>query len=385
MDYSELIYLYIDGEASEAERTLLFSALATDAGLQAEFNDAFRMNSAVQKEIETTLPPPELTSQVFEKAGFVTNDEPSRKKAGWLALLLLLLNSRGIPILTAVGGALITYGVMRWNSGAEPSATIATNDASLQSTSATGNFTKDTTKTTPSIPNESNSSQRIVPTNSSRSISSDRTTIPSQRQSIQKDTKEYVSVITPAHRTMSALHSYHSPFGQDDWRRLTAPQNTLSLPADDFTDLVMQVSGHSSLQDRGDASPATLNNMSISIASHLAPNHLLGGQLGQESFPIYNSDGTFERNVNVLWIGALYRYEMDGIQALGGIQPFAQIVAAGTRSGPLGKGTLGVMWQPESRIILSFGLEATALVYQFQSASYGTQKLGMNYGISVKF
>ncbi len=384
MDYSELIYLYIDGEASEAERTLLFSALATDAALQAEFNDAFRMNSAVQKEIETTLPPPELTSQVFEKAGLVTTDEPSRKKAGWLALLLLLLNSRGIPLLTAIGGALIMYGVMRWNSGAEPSATIATNDASPQSISATQKF-NDTTSATPSIPNVSSTSQRIIPTSSSRSISSDRTALPSERQSIQEDTKEYVSVITPAHRTISALPSYRSPFGQDDWRSLTAPQNILSLPADDFADLVMQVSGHSGLQNRGDVSPATLNNMSISIASHLAPNHLLGGQLGQESFPIFSSDGTFERNVNVMWIGALYRYEMDGIQALGGIQPFAQVVAAGTRSGPLGKGTLGVMWQPESRIILSFGLEATALVYQFQSASYGTQKLGMNYGISVKF
>ncbi|MFN8361010.1 MAG: hypothetical protein U0264_13935 [Candidatus Kapaibacterium sp.] len=385
MDYSELIYLYIDGEASEAERTLLFSALATDAALQAEFNDAFRMNSAVQKEIETTVPPPELTSQVFEKAGFVTPDEPSRKKAGWLALLLLLMNSRGIPLLTAVGGALIMYGVMRWNSGAEPSATIAANDASPQSISAPHKF-RDTTSATPSIPNESIASQRIIPTSSSRIIPSERTHIPSEHLNSQENTKKIVPDLIPVRHTMSALHSYRSsPFGRDDWRRLTAPQNTLSLPADDFADLVMQVSGHSGLQDRGDASPAMLNNMSISIASHLSPNHLLGGQLGQESFPIFSSDGTFERNVNVMWIGALYRYEMDGIQALGGIQPFAQVVAAGTRSGPLGKGTLGVMWQPESRIILSFGLEATALVYQFQSASYGTQKLGMNYGISVKF
>ena len=66
---TDLVYLFVDGEASDLEQTLLFQALAADAELQAELADAIRINSAAQQERLETLPPVAVTAALFEKIG----------------------------------------------------------------------------------------------------------------------------------------------------------------------------------------------------------------------------------------------------------------------------------------------------------------------------
>lgn len=66
---SELVYLFVDGEATDVETSLLFGALADDAELQAELADAIRINAAAQGEAFETLPPADVTGALFERAG----------------------------------------------------------------------------------------------------------------------------------------------------------------------------------------------------------------------------------------------------------------------------------------------------------------------------
>lgn len=387
MEYSDLIYIFLDGEATENERTLLFSALATDDALQSEFNDAFRMHTSVQKEIEVTTPPPALTNQLFAKAGFgEIPDEKSKKKAAWLSLLLLLLKNWGIPLVSAVGGAVLAVAVMMWNSNNQHSTGSLTsmkldNNQPVTKTVQTEPHTQPFSQNDTLIKKKRNSS---LPVSSSMEVPRVKSTgeIKPAGEMLYNKTQD------SDNRIISAPYSSYS----HEIPKQSVLHNTISTQifnfpgsADELPDYSLQVNGHNGIGQHGDTPASSLNNISLSFSSYLTPNHLLGAQIGQESFPIYSTAGEFERNVSVFWVGALYRYEMDGISALGNIQPFVQAVAAGSRSGPLGKATAGIMWQPDSRVVLSLGVEGTALIYQYQSASYGTQKLGLNYGISIKF
>ena len=66
---SDLVYLFVDGEATDLERTMLFAALAEDTELQGELADAIRVNSAARQESLETLPPPAVTANLFRRAG----------------------------------------------------------------------------------------------------------------------------------------------------------------------------------------------------------------------------------------------------------------------------------------------------------------------------
>lgn len=68
---SDLVYLFVDGEATDLERTMLFAALAEDVELQGELGDAIRVNSAARQESLETLPPPAVTANLFRRAGVV--------------------------------------------------------------------------------------------------------------------------------------------------------------------------------------------------------------------------------------------------------------------------------------------------------------------------
>ena len=70
---SELIYLFIDGEADHVEQTLLFKALADDSDLQAEFQRVMHIRSAVEYDKEITHPSAEVTNALFAKAGFASS------------------------------------------------------------------------------------------------------------------------------------------------------------------------------------------------------------------------------------------------------------------------------------------------------------------------
>lgn len=66
---SELIYLFVDGEATDVQKSTLFSALANDTDLQTEFADALQINAAAESERGAIIPPTHVTAGLFEKAG----------------------------------------------------------------------------------------------------------------------------------------------------------------------------------------------------------------------------------------------------------------------------------------------------------------------------
>src|SRR3954468_20673660 len=69
--YSDLIHLFIDGEATEVERNTLFNALKDSPGLQEEFSSAMQLKQAFAADIMQLQPPTYLQSQIAERAGIL--------------------------------------------------------------------------------------------------------------------------------------------------------------------------------------------------------------------------------------------------------------------------------------------------------------------------
>lgn len=69
MNTSDLIYLFIDGEATEFERQLLFDNLSNNNELQLEFQDALKINKNLTTNESKVIPSALLTDAIFSQAG----------------------------------------------------------------------------------------------------------------------------------------------------------------------------------------------------------------------------------------------------------------------------------------------------------------------------
>ncbi len=69
---SELIHLFVDGEAEPTQQALLFSLLATDTGLQEQFRAAVFMQQTLEQVRASAVPPAHYTTELFSRAGFTS-------------------------------------------------------------------------------------------------------------------------------------------------------------------------------------------------------------------------------------------------------------------------------------------------------------------------
>ena len=95
--YIDLIYVVIDGEASDVETSTLFDALHNNQELQQEFQTALRMNKAAEAIPALNVVPPLLTDKLFNKAGLnYTGNANFKTTAGDTSPVPLVLSNSGL-------------------------------------------------------------------------------------------------------------------------------------------------------------------------------------------------------------------------------------------------------------------------------------------------
>jgi hypothetical protein len=94
--HSDLIHLFIDGEATETERNLLFGALKDSPELQEEFSSAMQLKQAFATDISKLQPPSYLESKIAERAGLLVAASSS------LATAPVVVNSLSNSITSAL-------------------------------------------------------------------------------------------------------------------------------------------------------------------------------------------------------------------------------------------------------------------------------------------
>lgn len=399
---SELIYLFIDGEADGAQRTSLLSQLAHDGDLQQEFQDALKMRTAVQAVAQNTVPSAALTSQLFARAGF--GGSTVVPVSAWRTAAVALFQSpvaRSVMIGIGAGiaGSLITASVLRQPSVAQNLTPVMTQPVAMQSpanTSATNNagFTAAT-----SIATNRNSSGHSAAATHVRTMAG-IAAIDSSRDSHAPVSSAPTAVIaapsTPVISSLAAPSSGTSfmpvstvaPFVElrdrpGTERSISDADRAISVTVRGLASMQQLPIRTTDVHDGKDIA----TNIGVGIAYRLSEHQTLGLEAGGEQFPLYlqNDDGVFERHEALFWMGASYRYTFDAIHALGGIAPFGQVLGGGTIAGPIAKSIVGVEWQFDPRVSMSLGAEGTLLMHNLNGVWSGAQKLGVTYGFAVKF
>lgn len=106
---SDLIHIYLDGEATSLQQSMLFGRLAGSSELQAEFTEALQIRDAIEHERIHTVVPASVTQSLFEKAGFTMPGPEVIATAGRAAGPFRgFLGRLGVPVLSAIGSALLT-------------------------------------------------------------------------------------------------------------------------------------------------------------------------------------------------------------------------------------------------------------------------------------
>lgn len=434
---SELIYLFLDGEADGIQQSTLFAALAHDAELQGEFQEAVLVARTLDRVRNDVHPPQDFTDGVFAAAGFTTpqfRPVPVPLAGKWAASLNAIIRQTGIPIVSALIGALTVFLLMNFGSDdklATPVQNTAKNRnsetmasrgheafASGQEVAGTANSypvtsNRDNTKSETSVPNVA-AKKRVAPESSRHNRSNP--IVASSAVVVEETTPEQtpMSELPPAEMTVeSAIDSdalqptvepttpvveqalLQVPVRQLEHSRSYADlqpiyrwENTTSRREPGVSLFVRGIESINSFPSRKnniEASGST-SNVGFGCLYYYSQNQALGMEVARELLPIYNTgDDNPELNSVLVWIGGLWQIQTDFPGLRSDIQPFLRLGLGGTAYGPSGKALVGIMYTAEQRLSISLGLETTALL-AIQNGKIGsTEKIAFSYGLSFHF
>jgi hypothetical protein len=437
-EYTELIYDFLDGELPQSEETRLFAAFLHDADVRMEFKQILLINAAIQNDTQAFTPSPESDNAIFTRLGFAKNDTtplpvplpPIAATTAAPSIINPSLMARVYPTLRRVGLialiALLSSGLTAWFLG---NYWNASNDG-LWGNSALSNsaLTQNTI-----LPPNSTSYQGL------NSFSSMRPHVDTVYADTLFRTRTIVQrVVVVQYDSSFALNGAQnlasSGFDAQNTRSLSnasipltnkgeiqTPLNTLQSPSNQAS-VADASSIHSFAQQdslplgitpkaapllglsigaRGvvsrsviwaNVAPATEafpTNTSLFALYSLNAQHSIGIEAGRESFFqrfFYTDERGVEYRVEqhptLLWGGLAYRFALLPEQVF---SPFAHVVLGATQVSAMGRGMIGLTYTPDARTQFLLGAEASSLFFQSGGTLYMAPKLGISYGVSVKF
>lgn len=411
---SELIYLYLDGEADAAQYTVLFAALAHDPELQTEFQDALQMRLSLATEVRQTLPPPSLKEALLQKATTISQSAAQAAAGATVApatsatagSMFAAVQSVLIPLLSAVAGTMIVANTVftPTHSPVEPTGSVVT--SVQQEPPVAHSLAPDSSAALDqSGVVEHNVSASLLRT--SEPVSVQRTmrpeSAPSRNGIVQNDTsveeklpdaelamqEEYPPVLL-----VVPLAARYGTTTEADYQ-----MPTISLVQEPLLFAQADNTHHWTVYSRGIVgvrlfpwrSPKSTgdfaSDLAVGVLYSFNEEFAAGIEAGQETLPLYvvANGGILDQRLTIQWAGATGHYAPENFTLPGNIQPFITGIVGATGFGPIAKSILGVRWQPDTHIGLALGIEGTTLFYRYQQQWQSTQKIGVTYGVDVQF
>jgi hypothetical protein len=389
MTASDLITIYLDGEATDAERSHLFEALASSPELQREFTAALAINTAAGRDARGMVPPDHVTASLFAKAfsspadstiALVASSSWSFLPFLWLLSGLFMgtaavyFTSQSLPDTTmAVAPSVTTGGSVMSASATQPDSIAAIRSISVSAGSRTGRF-----NTMPefvaSLQNDAHIEHvaDVPATNDSH-------------MSFSNDNNRSADVQPVGMHTVEQVRIVH----------LGTPSLSMEVPVAGFIDSrrwSVSVRGMSTLQLFPGRSTATdrdvaFNNLGVGVRYAVSDNITVGAEVGQETFPVFvrSASGDFAPRATMIWAAATGRYIAPSLPVFETVRPFVEAGLGASPQGPVGRGTCGLSMMLANGLSMQAGVEATALAYQLDGAWSTTQKLGFTYGLTFQW
>lgn len=397
----DLIYLVIDGEANDVERSTLFSNLSFDSELQNEFQDALNLNRSVEFERKIASPPMALTTALFTKAGLSTdyfqNSQSVNKSAAVNSPLKRFFGNRFLQnTLFFATGVLATIIIVRslfdnnLNTNNELiSDRLQQNTQQSVSTNTDIDKNVNINKTDSDIPfinRKSNFPQHINTVEPQQYAESDpvfqneKVTLSSLHDADTKDIIYPVNTDIKELKTDNSMENYQSS--------LLKPVNNDNV----LTGVQLEATGLGAIayqpsRESISAFPYKFDNFSASASLRIDSKSRFGIQGGIETYPIYVkvSDTLFSPINSLMFFGAFYQYNFDNYEFYGTLEPNIHIMLGGTKTGFLTKASIGFNWFPESILGISIGISNIGIVSSYKNELNYTNKIGFYYGMIYQF
>jgi hypothetical protein len=414
MQHEQLINDLLDGELDSAGEAALFGQLAIDSELRSEFMQLMMIHNAVQDDRATLVPPVPLTSAVFAGLGFAAPIAGAAAGAAAMThsggFMTTWLAKIGIPLMAALASAGITLAVMTNAEGAGSGGGLVS-EMSQQSSASGQPPSSESAHQSMAVATARNEhsqepvaervAERVVERIVER-VSPVDAMLMSENENLRRQVAELQANIAPRQTKRSTEDALTqivpSAFTSTlDIRRmesdrvlvaerLTPISAPMNVPA--FSLNVRGLSGQSGSLA---VTPQTgwYDNLSLAMLYRMTPTDAVGVEIGSESFPMVFSgirnqqEVRFEIQPLVTWAGLSYRHVFPEI-GTSGFSPFAQALVGGTQFGPIGRGSVGVMYSPVGPLSFMLGIEGSALGFTHQNQWFTSSKYGFTYGVAVR-
>jgi hypothetical protein len=421
--YNERIHQLLDGELDSPGEAVLFGELAENSDLRSEFMQLLAIRTAVQQDRAGLVPPIALTNSVFTGLGITAPLAGAAAGAAGSAVATSWLTKALLPLTAALAAAGLTYGLMnseqlgRGEPVARPdniavarpdNIAVARPDniaSSEQRTASSEQLGRGEPVARPD--NITSSEQRVASSENMElrrlraevSRLSEALALAAMTEAEEPAQTQVQDVqVEPAEVPVSttAIDLTHTiTLARDTDPRVLMPMKEAPIVPEyqDYPSFLVQFRGlASSGLTQVSVAPQTslMENANLAMMYQLSPQHLIGVEVGNESFPM-----TFEG----MRSGQLIRYEQQPISTWAGITyrhsfapignsaftPFAQGLLGGSQFGPLGRLTGGILYSPAGPLSFMLGVEGTSMAYTFQDQWFTSSKLGLTYGMAIRF
>jgi hypothetical protein len=408
--YSDLIHLFIDGEATDTERNTLFGALKDSPELQEEFSSAMRLKQAFSADIMQLQPPTYLQSQIAERAGILVAASATAANAPVISSALSNAVSNVAPVATGIlskgvvtlligasVGILSTIGIIKLtsNDAKTSGAPQAMEQAFRPSAQASNQI-----KLTPSAPIETAKGEFKTEQKISSGVKVEKT-----KETLNNATTQETPIIeknSPVTQTEkeSPAFSFISPIEPTTPRvnnmgesrnNIMSPLNAWDLGPTGTGRLSLRLTGimGSKLYQGMDMTFSTAKSLDFEIAAKydFDPSNAIGVEVGHEAFPLYlsNDKGGYDQQRSLLWYGASWTYSAVYLDLPLGIHPELRGVAAWSNAGPIVKASLGLALPITPRVSLSLDGEETMLFIKSNGVNITGNKAAITGALTFHF
>jgi hypothetical protein len=394
---AELVYLFVDGEATETEKETLFTALPDNTWLQKELQSAIAMANAARAEYADATLPEAVETSIMAKAGFavIASDSAVQANHSFKAAGISIFNRFIVPLLSGLFGALLTYFLFWWDNS--PDATIEPLVKVSANAAGIGYHDFEKGNITGTVNNQSIG--LLYKGNKNDFNYNDKNTIAQQEPRVNdlKRSEQNNTIYFPDVTESNSIN--YIPQAFIDVPLSSAINNNflnnkLAIDVSDYDfweHISLQASGISGIALFPSRSAninylPDVNNLSLEIKYNFNDNIYAGIAAGIETFPIYieNQANQLVYSTSVKWTGVTAGYSFGSILNEN-VKPYTKILAGGSVSGPIMKAGAGVSWQPEDIIQVNIGIEGTSQLYKYHGVWKSGEKISLVYGLEINF
>lgn len=381
----ESLYAFLDGELEIHNEQALFDELASRPELRTEMKDLLSIRSAVHRDV--MFPSSAVETGILASTGFISSAPLGTaavvaSTSAFGSLTSLLHTGMGIAV-----GALIMFATIN--------TLPPTQELAVQHNSSFSAAPVNQAVTGPVAPIVISDTvyRRKVVVISEEVPATPRPVLAQVSEPVEPTETTSVAELSHSESVLVAAYSpvQVSSFSGTEALAIAKPISAGSVAPNVVIGVRTLASGNSStLPTPESVRSAILPNTAFAFMMPLAPDHHLGVEMGTESFTqrFQGTDGVKQaewlQTPVLFWIGATYRFTANEWSILPGLAPFTQFtLGAAFAQGPIGRGTVGLTYQPAGPVRMSIGIDGSSLLYSFQYSLFTTSKWGISYGLGI--